>query len=146
MLDQLTLTSLDEKKILRFVIGLVFSVLFLATLLAKEKWEFRAIERLSVSMNRMTFASDRRVNCGYVDPSASKLRILFFFIAVANCTLLFLPIWDTPPSHDNHSASGLLLLQELLHNLRSRQNSWALNRTFDLIKLSLQTVGTTTCT
>ncbi|KAL5644665.1 hypothetical protein ACJX0J_001824 (mitochondrion) [Zea mays] len=86
----------------------------------------------------MTFASE----CYKLVVVIALLRISIWEVrwkTGAFKSRLFLPIWDTPPSHDNHSASGLLLLQELLHNLRSRQNSWALNRTFDLKKLSLQT-------
>ncbi|KAL5643338.1 hypothetical protein ACJX0J_005173 (mitochondrion) [Zea mays] len=74
---------------------------------------------------KMTFASE----CYKLVVVIALLRISIWEVrwkTGAFKSRLFLPIWDTPPSHDNHSASGLLLLQELLHNLRSRQNSWAL--------------------
>ncbi|KAL5665115.1 hypothetical protein ACJX0J_025223 [Zea mays] len=84
-------------------------------------------------IEEMTFASE----CYKLVVDIAILRISIWEVWKTGAfkSRLFLPIWEiTPPSHDNHSASGLLLLQELLHNLRSRQNSWAL------------TVGTTTCT
>ncbi|KAL5644213.1 hypothetical protein ACJX0J_002633, partial (mitochondrion) [Zea mays] len=117
-----------------------FSVLFFkaATLLAKEKEGIGLtgpgtrdgnsvlLERLfskpcETMRVTMTFASE----CYKLVVVIALLRISIWEVrwkTGAFKSRLFLPIWDTPPSHDNHSASGLLLLQELLHNLRSRQN------------------------
>ncbi|KAL5644356.1 hypothetical protein ACJX0J_000252, partial (mitochondrion) [Zea mays] len=91
-------------------------------------WYFSVLFFVERDKEKMTFASEcyklvvviallrisiwEVVNCGY---------IFIFFIAVAQFAFqiesfhdwdiaeiqpkLFLPIWDTPPSHDNHSAS-----------------------------------------
>ncbi|KAL5643948.1 hypothetical protein ACJX0J_003970 (mitochondrion) [Zea mays] len=86
-----------------------FSVLFFER--DKEKWEFRAIERLfskpcETMRVTMTFASEcyklvvvNKMNT----PAASRWKT--GQLPNALLLLLFLPIWDTPPSHDNHSAS-----------------------------------------